>query len=261
MKMLAVTFLEAVRWLEERFGVTPSLSRPPTFPAGESARRRHTSSGANTKAIAKPPDTPSGLPLADAVKLVENSQTCLWSSDGQAALAWLRGRGLTDETVRRAHLGWTPGVSVLAKDGITYFRVAGIVIPWMDGERLAKVNVRQLDQRKTKYMAIYHDQPSIYSIGEPIVSTKPLVITEGELDACLLTQALGTLAVVATFGSAAIRPEGATKLAMLPAPVWYLGHDADDAGDKAATGWSARAVPRGRQSSRIGPIRVAPASI
>jgi hypothetical protein len=29
---------------------------------------------------------------------------------------------------------------------------------------------------------------------------------------------------------------------MLPAPAWYLAHDSDAAGDKAAEGWPARAV-------------------
>ena len=45
-----------------------------------------------------------------------------------------------------------------------------------------------------------------------------------------------------TLGSASTRPEGGIYLAMLPAPVWYLATDADPAGDKAASGWPARAV-------------------
>jgi hypothetical protein len=43
-------------------------------------------------------------------------------------------------------------------------------------------------------------------------------------------------------GPASVRPEGSTYLAMLAAPDWYLAHDAVAAGDKAASGWPARAV-------------------
>jgi hypothetical protein len=79
---------------------------------------------------------------------------------------------------------------------------------------------------------------------------KPLIVTEGEFDALLLGQELGELAAVVTLGSASARPEGSTYLAMLPAPAWYVAPDADDAGDKAASGWPARAIrvkpPRGK---------------
>jgi hypothetical protein len=57
-----------------------------------------------------------------------------------------------------------------------------------------------------------------------------------------LAQELADLASVVTLGSASSKPEGMTFLAMLAAPVWYLAHDADPAGDRAASGWPARAV-------------------
>ena len=45
-----------------------------------------------------------------------------------------------------------------------------------------------------------------------------------------------------TLGSASMPgPRLANLGLMLPAPVWYLATDADDAGDKAASGWPARA--------------------
>lgn len=57
----------------------------------------------------------------------------------------------------------------------------------------------------------------------------------------ILGQALPELAVV-TLGSASARPEGRTIDALLRSPRWWLAHDADDAGDRAAEGWPARAV-------------------
>ena len=67
-------------------------------------------------------------------------------------------------------------------------------------------------------------------------------LSEGEFDALLLGQELGELAAVVTLGSASTRPEGSTWLAMLRCPRWYVAHDADEAGDRAAAGWPARAV-------------------
>jgi DNA primase len=195
-----------------------------------------------TKADARPPDTPSGLPLADASKLVEEADKRIWTPEGRAALGYLRGRGLSDETIKAARLGWTPGVSIPIRDGTYYWRVSGIVIPWVDRDRLALVKIRRLERREPKYVEAFRDRPTLFPDPEAVRPGEPLVVVEGELDALLLGQALGDLAAVLTLGSASSKPEGATYLAMLPAPTWYLAHDADPAGDKAASGWPARAV-------------------
>jgi hypothetical protein len=68
-----------------------------------------------------------------------------------------------------------------------------------------------------------------------------LIVTEGELDCLVLADALGELAAVVTLGSASARPGPRSLAVMLAAPRWYIGSDADDAGDKAAAGWPARA--------------------
>ena len=85
------------------------------------------------------------------------------------------------------------------------------------------------------------DRPRIYPGPEAIRPGVPLVIAEGEFDALLLGQELGELAAVVTLGSASARPEVGILGMMLAAPVWFLATDADDAGDKAASGWPARA--------------------
>jgi hypothetical protein len=70
----------------------------------------------------------------------------------------------------------------------------------------------------------------------------PLVIVEGEFDALLLGQELDALPSVITTGSSSSRPEGALYLTMFSCPHWYAAHDADEAGDRAAAEWPARAV-------------------
>jgi DNA primase len=112
------------------------------------------------------------------------------------------------------------------------------------------VNLRRLSGSEPKYVAVFRDRPAMFPAPSVVRPGKPLAIVEGEFDALLLGQELADLAAVVTLGSASSRPEGSTYLAMLAAPTWYLAHDADDAGDKAASGWPSRAIrvrpPRGK---------------
>jgi hypothetical protein len=174
--------------------------------------------------------------------LVEDAANRLWTPEGATALRYLRGRGLNDETIKAARLGWTPGVSIQIQNGTHFWTVKGIVIPWLDGDRLTMVKIRQREGRPRKYVEVYRDRPQLCPGSQVIRAGKPLVIVEGEFDALLLGQALRELAAVVTLGSASSKHEGSIYMAMLPAPVWYLAHDADPAGDKAAEGWTDRAI-------------------
>jgi hypothetical protein len=233
MKLRGLTFPEAVRWLADQAGIVAPSGKPvrPRPPIASPA-----------KAPERPPDPPSGLPLADALTLVKDSEKRLWTPEGADALAYLKGRGLTEATIRQARLGWTAGVMIPKSDGVGYWRASGVTIPWFDGDRLALVKIRQPEGRSPKYGEAFRDRPTLYPTPKAVRPGKPLVIVEGEFDAILLGQELGELAVVVTLGSASSRPEGSTYSAMILAPVWYLAHDADQAGDQAASGWPARAI-------------------
>jgi DNA primase len=240
MRVQGVTFPEAVRQLAEQAGIVAPSGKPAPW-GGKPIRPRPPAAGMPAKAAGRPPDNTSGLPLADALKLVEDSRKRLWTPEGLPALKYLRGRGLTDRTIKAARLGWTPDASIPVDGGARYWHVAGVVIPWVDRGRLAMVKIRRPSGTR-KYVEAFRDRPSIFPTPEAVCPGKPLVVTEGEFDALLLAQALGELAAVATLGSASSKPEGAVYLAMLPAPTWYIATDADDAGDKAASGWPARAI-------------------
>src|SRR5208283_409188 len=80
---------------------------------------------------ARPPDEPSGLSWdRKASTLVDEATACLWGPGGGTALDYLRGRGLTEATVRAAGLGFTPAVMIPTGAGDRCFRFSGIVIPW-----------------------------------------------------------------------------------------------------------------------------------
>jgi DNA primase len=229
MRIRSMTFPEALPYLTG--GPTaPSPAKAPTSPA--------------TRPPAEPPPELSGLPEADALALVTEAAARLWSPEGADALAYLTGpRCLTPETIRAARLGVTPGVMVPTRDGDRSFRALGWVIPWFNRDRLALVKVRQPDGRRPKYAEAFRDPSRLVCYPSPatVRPGRPLVAVEGEFDALALGEALGELAAVVTLGSASQRPGPGILGRMLAAAPWFVATDRDEAGDKAAAGWPARA--------------------
>jgi DNA primase len=184
-----------------------------------------------------------------ALALVESAERRLWTSEGANALAQLRSRGLTDEIIRAARLGFTWSSALPGHP-------SGIVIPWFHGPTLTMLKLRQPDGRKPKYREVFRDrdrQRRIYPGPGVIRPGRPLVLPEGEFDALLLGQELGDLAAVVTLGSASARPDPGILGNLLAASPWYIATDADEAGDKAAEGWPARSRRVRPRPSRIGP--------
>src|SRR5271157_976567 len=145
-------FPAAVRFLADLAGVTTSPSRgvKPVAPTDRPPARL--------------PEKPTGLPLDEASSLVAEATACLWGPGGEAALDYLHGRGLADDTIQATGLGFTPHVMVPTKEGDRCFRFSGVVIPWRDGARLTKVKIRRfpypdLDPR---YAEAYSDRPLIF---------------------------------------------------------------------------------------------------
>jgi Toprim-like len=165
------------------------------------------------------------------LKLVEEAAKRIWTPEGASALEYLQNRGLTEATIRAARLGYKPSGWP-----------SGIVIPWFDHDRLAMVKIRRPEGSTPKYAEAFRDRPSIYPAPSVVRIGKPLIVVEGEFDALLLGQELGKLAAVATLGSASARPEAAILGRMLAAAPWFIATDADDAGDRSASGWPARAI-------------------
>jgi hypothetical protein len=237
MKLNGVSFPEAVRIVADLAGIVTASGgsprpRPPAKPAASKPERPPD----------RPPEGSTGLPLADALALVTEAAGRLWMPEGGKALAYLRGRRLTDATIKAARLGWTPGVMIPTREGDRSWSVSGVIIPWFDGDRLALVKIRQPEGGKPKYVEAFRDRPRIFPDSAGIEPGRPLVIAEGELDALLLGQALGNLAAVITMGSASSRPAPSTLGVMLAAAPWFVATDADEAGNKAASQWPARAI-------------------
>jgi hypothetical protein len=230
MKLQGTAFPAAVRVVAELSGIVTASGRPAS-PTPAASKTQKTAS--------PPPESSSGLPPTDALDRVTEAANRLWTPEGTEAMAYLHRRGLTDETIRVARLGWTPELWIPTRDGDRFYRVRGILIPWFDNDRLALLKVRQSEGVQPKYAEAYRDRPRVYPTLDAIEPGRPLIICEGELDALLLGQALGELAAVVTLGSASSRPDCRTLGVMLAAAPWYIATDADEAGDKAASGWPA----------------------
>jgi hypothetical protein len=147
------------------------------------------------------------------------------------------------ETIRAARLGWTPRESIPTRNGDRAFEARGWVIPWFSAEGLALVKIRQPDGRRPKYAEAYRDPARLvcYPSPETVRPGRPLVVVEGEFDALCLGQELGELAPAVTLGSASSRPTLDILSRFLPASPWFVATDGDDAGDKGAAAWPARA--------------------
>ncbi len=165
----------------------------------------------------------------------------LWSERGAKARSYLSGRGLREETVREARLGYWPAdehVEGIYPDCKIWIP-RGIVIPWFDGSDITLINIRR-PEGDPKYVAVRGShRGGLFPGRSGIVAGKPLVIVEGEFDALLLGQELADVAAVVTLGSAGNKPSARIKNAMLTASRWIVAGDADGAGEKSAEGWLA----------------------
>lgn len=178
-----------------------------------------------------------------AGSLVNEAAERLWTPDGAVDLDHLRGRGLTDATIRRHRLGSSDSFPLPARSGEEEATRAtsGIVIPWTVDGRVERIQIRRR-QGEPRYLLVQQRSPLVYPSPETIVPGRPLVFVEGELDALLLGQELGEAASVITVGSAARGlPDAVTDLA-IASPRWFAAHDADEAGDAAAARLPSRAV-------------------
>jgi len=236
MKLNGVAFPEAVRVVADLSGIVAASvgSSRPRPPASPTARKA-------AETASPPPERSSGLPPCEASDLVTEATGRLWTPEGTEALTYLHHRGLADETIRAARLGVVKTVSIPTREGDRCYQARGVVIPWLNGDRLALVKIRQPEGREPKYAEAYRDRPRVYPDPAIIEPGCPLVIVEGEFDALLLGQELRDLAAVVTLGSASSRPDLTARSEMLAAAPWFIATDADAAGDKAASGWPALA--------------------
>lgn len=163
--------------------------------------------------------------------LNQKAVNCLWSERGKIARDYLHGRGLSDETIERANLGYIP-------EGKKWYNLQGVKVPsgitipsTIDGQ-LWQVRVRRVvgASQGDKYRSIGDGklEGSLFW-GDYLEPHKPVVIVESEMDCLTLLQLAGNFCPVAlSSASNTLSQHWLTKLIF--APKIMLRTDDDKAG-------------------------------
>ena len=200
--------------------------------------------------------------------------------EGRAALDYLHGRGLSDETIARFRLGFAPGSyqgsgrdalkAELIRQGFPEDRLveAGLLIKPDDGSRgtydrfrgraMFPITDRQgrviafggrvMGDGEPKYLnspetPLFHKGANLYALSHALPATRAkraVAVVEGYMDAIALHQA-GIANVVAPLGTALTEEQIMLLWKLAPEPV--LCFDGDNAGQRAALRAADRALP------------------
>jgi DNA primase len=165
----------------------------------------------------------------------------LWAPSGAQALAWLQGRGLADDTIRAAGLGYNPQDQHQPRatwglaDNKPIWLPRGVVIPWWISGDLWRVNIRR-PQGEPKYFSAAGFTVGLYN-ADALTTDKPAILVEGEIDALTVGQAAGDLAAPVATGSTGSGRRPRWIAALAACPLVLVAYDADDAGESAAAWW------------------------
>ncbi|KAF0158821.1 MAG: P4 alpha zinc-binding domain-containing protein [Syntrophaceae bacterium] len=190
-------------------------------------------------------DAPPALWMQKAETILKASQSNLWTPGGQAALDVLLSKGLTEETIRRAGIGFNPtelyrdrrgwGLpQEIRSDGKPklLWIPAGLVIPQQDHEGPARLRIRRHDPGEgPRYVIIAGSNlaPLILESEKNV-----FVIVESELDAFLCWQEAGDLTSAMAMGAAGMKPDISAHELLLKSEKILNGLDYDEAGARYA---------------------------
>lgn len=171
------------------------------------------------------PEPPAAAWQARAEAMVSYAEGQLWQNE--QALGYLRGRGLSDASIREARLGYLPKnmppdpASRWGLDGPPVRLWQGWTIPCHMAGALWYVKVRQECPGQNgapdaKYWAVKgsHKKGAVYGLDLLPTHAADLLLCEGELNALILRQALEPVCAVLSVGDAGNTP-GASAMPVL----------------------------------------------
>jgi hypothetical protein len=170
----------------------------------------------------------------------------LWDPEGAEALAYLRGRGLSDAVIQAHELGYNPASisEQWAEEDIWLPR--WIVIPWEISGQYWRIRVRRHDADiklgvTSKYAQAKRSANGLYRVNS-VRDGSIVVITEGEFDALVVLSQAAHLRV--SHGLTAVATGGTQNAHLLRwvmrlsiAKQVLVAFDADEAGDEASEWW------------------------
>jgi DNA primase len=245
-------FMEAV----ERLAVEAGMDVPKPSPEAAEAERRRIDLGAVLQSAS------------------DSYRRRLFLPEGRHALAYLLGRGLSDDTIRRFGLGWSGEgrgslAADLARGGVTTDQLVECGLMRRDDEtgrvsdlffnrvmfpirdrrgRVISFGGRILSDGQPKYVngpetALFSKRRTLYGLDlarEAVRGGAALLVVEGYMDVIALAQA-GIGGAVAPLGTALTEEQLEELWRLAPAPV--LCFDGDVAGSRAAARAAELALP------------------
>jgi len=188
-----------------------------------------------------PQEPPPKLWQQQAAAFLNWSQGILWDGVYIKIREWLLNeRGLTEETVKQAGLGWIPqdhyadreswGLSESFNEqgkNTKLWLPAGLVIPCFHDNQLHRIRIRRHGPSDgMKYYIVPGSSMTPMTLG----NGKPFILVESELDANLLHQEAGDLVTATALGSSDIKPDRLLYEQLKEAYKILVSLDSDEAG-------------------------------
>jgi DNA primase len=206
----------------------------------------------------KPPPlaTPPGEAWqARARAFIERCEPILWTLAGAQALEYLHRRGLQDDIIEAARVGYHPMERWehpeqwgLAPEHKKIHLLQGLVFPWFVGSELWRVFFRREGNhipKDERYKPIAGGGNTLYQV-ETLRPNAPAMLVEGVVDALAMRQEAGDLIAVVAAGTTLGRLERWIGCLDLAAPV-LIALDADQAGEKASDWWLTALGPQAKR--------------
>ncbi|SEM78590.1 CHC2 zinc finger [Syntrophus gentianae] len=188
---------------------------------------------------------PSSTWQERALAFQQRASNCLWTR-GNTCLAFLGHRGLKDDTIKEAGLGWNPKdlyedrnlwnlPDKLGDDGkATRLKIPkGLVIPYFMEKEIIRLRIRR-PHEEPRYWIVAGSDTTPLTIGK---ESGAVVIVESDLDALLLGQEAGDMALMVSLGSVVKRPDKGLHTCLKRANIILNALDYDQAGAKEAWGF------------------------
>jgi DNA primase len=177
-----------------------------------------------------------------AKTFVQYCEDILWSEQGQQALDYLHTRGLNDETIRAAKLGYNP--TELRQSGPKWGHdqhgklAKGIVIPWFIGADLWRITIRDelIVDGENRYKQVAGGSNGLY-LADSLAYHRPVVLVEGEIDALSVVQEANRDVSVCATGTTEGSHTARWIAALARKDLVLIAFDAEAKGDKAANWW------------------------
>jgi DNA primase len=168
---------------------------------------------------------------AAARQVVDMAEETLWSSQGEAALNYLLGRGLNASAIREARLGYVPGGPYDWRERAGLRVPCGILIPWFANGALWAVKVRRASGMP-KYLQIAGGSSHGLYNADSLDNNSTALFCEGEFDALLVHEEAGDLVSAVTLGSAAARLTARWYCQLARHRTILVSYDRDPAGER-----------------------------